>query len=191
MVSKAGTTIDYCEHDELRAACLECLAMPKKVAPQPSASPRATKNPTCETDKISPLGGDLDMSIPIEAVGPLVGSDWLAARTFPHYLRRSGWIYLRCEDRLQARVKAVKVIWRAERKVPTEAAYIDNGPGLAVQIDASTWDTSIDVDLGLHAESQRHGYRYLKTNEDNTVTHYRGGRPIVAPEEFDDDDIQL
>lgn len=192
MASKPGSTIDYCEHDELRAACLECLAMPKKVAPQPSAAPRATKNPTCETDKISPLGGDLDMSMPVDTVTPLVGSDWLLARTFPHYLRRAGWVYLRCEDRLQARVKAVKVIWRPERKVPTEDAYVDSGAGLAIQIDPTSWDTTIDIDLGIHAERQRHGYRYLKTNDDDTITHYRGGRPVADEDEFDDeDDIQL
>jgi hypothetical protein len=191
MASKTGTTLDYCEHAELRAACLECLAMPQKVAPQPSAAPRATKNPTGETDKISPLGGDLDMSVPVDVLEPLVGSDWLAARTFPHYLRRSGWVYLRCNDRLQARVKAVKVIWRSERKVPTDAAYVDNGPGLALQVDPSTWDTSINIELGIHAESQRHGYRYLRTNEDETITHFRGGRPIVDAYDDDEDEIQL
>lgn len=190
MTSTTGTTtLDYCEHDELRAACLECLAMPKKVAPQQNAAPRATKTPTGENDKISPLGGDLDMSMPVDAVEPLVGSDWLSARTFPHYLRRAGWIYLRNDDRLQARVKVQKVIWRAERKVPTEGAFEDHGPGLAMQVDASSWDTSIDIPLGAHAERQRHGYRYLKTNEDGTVTHYRGGRPVL--DDDPDDEIEL
>ncbi|MEM8924504.1 MAG: hypothetical protein AAGD35_13465 [Actinomycetota bacterium] len=185
MGSEAGATIEYCEHDEMRVACLECLAMPKKVAPQPSAAPRATKNPTSESDKISPLGGELDMSMPVEVVEPLIGSDWLTARTFPHYLRRSGWIYLRSEGRLHARVKAVKMVWRAERKVPTDGPYEDLGPGLAIQVDPRTWD-SLDIDLGVHAASQEHGYRYLKTNEDDTVTHYRGGRPVPEPGEGDD-----
>lgn len=186
MGSDAGATIEYCEHDEMRVACLECLAMPRKVEPQPTAAPRATKNPTNESDKISPLGGDLDMSMPVEVVEPLIGADWLMARTFPHYLRRSGWIYLRCDGRLQARVKAVKLIWRAERKVPTSGPYEDLGPGLAIQVDPRTWDDSIDIALGVHAEQQQHGYRYLKTNDDDTVTHYRGGRPIVERDEDDD-----
>jgi len=179
MGTKAGAAIDYCEHDELRAACLECLAMPKKVTPQPTAAPRATKTPTSDSDKISPLGGDLDMSLPVDAVEPIVGADWLPAHTFPHYLRRSGWIYLRCNDSLQARVKVVKMIWQTERKVPTAAAYEDRGPGLAIQVDPKTWDTSVDLALGGHAERQRHGYRYLMTNDDDTVTHYRGGRPVT------------
>ena len=191
MGSKAGTTIEYCEHDELRAACLECLAMPRKVAPQPTAAPRATKNPTCDNDKISPLGGDLDMSMPVNTVEPLIGSEWLSARTFPHYLRRSGWIYLRSGERLQARVKAAKVIWRPERKVPTDGPFQDLGPGLAIQVDARTWDDTVDIPLGAHAERQRHGFRYLKTNDDDTVTHYSGGRPVAEPSEYDEDEVQL
>jgi hypothetical protein len=160
--------------------------MPKKVAPQPNAAPRATKNPSNENDKISPLGGDLDISMPVEAVEPLVGAEWLSARTFPHYLRRAGWIYLRCDDRLQARVKVSKVIWRVERKVPTDGAFLDHGPGLALLVDAGTWDTSIDIPLGVQAERQRHGYRYLKTDDDGAVVHYRGGRPIVD-DDYDDE----
>lgn len=178
MGTDAGTTIDYCEHDELRVACLECLAIPQKVTPQQMAAPRATKNPTCESDKISPLGGDFDVSLPVDAVGPLLGADWIAVRTFPHYLRRGGWIYLRNEGRLQARVKVTKVIWLPERKVPTLHAYENQGPGLALQVDPRTWDPSIDHDLGALAEQQRLGYRYLKTNDDGTVTHYVGRRPV-------------
>ncbi len=191
MGSNAGAALEYCEHDELRAACLECLAMPQKVTPQQMSAPRATKNPTSENDKISPLGGELDVSLPVEAIEPFVGSEWLPAHTFPHYLRRSGWIYLRCDDTLMARVKAVKMVWQAERKVPTPDAYEDRGPGLAIQVDAKTWDSGIAIPLGVHAENQRHGYRYLMTNDDDSVTHYRGGRPIpetgLADDEFLDD----
>ncbi|MGF1598366.1 MAG: hypothetical protein ACFCVK_15765 [Acidimicrobiales bacterium] len=159
--------------------------MPKKVIPQPAATPRATKNPTSESDKISPLGGDYDISIPVDAVAPLVGSDWISARTFPHYLRRAGWVYLRTETHLAARVKAVKLIWRPERKVPTAEAYEDEGPGLAIQVDPRTWDDRLAIELGTQAAQQQHGYRYLKTDEDGSVTHYRGGRPVA--DEIDDD----
>ena len=65
-------TIAYCEHGEVVAACLECLAMPKKVTPPPPATPRATKNPSSAKDKISPLAGDLDMSIPVSVVDKLI-----------------------------------------------------------------------------------------------------------------------
>lgn len=178
MGNQAAPEIDYCEHDEMRAACLECLAKPQKVTPQPASSPRATKNPTGEADKISPLGGELDMSMPVDLVEPFLGSDWLVARTFPHYLRRSGWIYLRCDGKLKARVKATKVVWRNERKVPTDGPFEDLGPGLALQVDPRTWDDNVDIDLGAHASRQEHGYRYLRTNTDDTVTHFRGGRPL-------------
>lgn len=188
MGSNAGAALEYCDHGELKAACLECLAMPQKVAPQPAAAPRATKNPSSEADKVSPLGGELDVSLPVETVDGFVGSDWLPAHTFPHYLRRSGWVYLRCGDALRARVKAAKMVWRPERKVPTAGPFEDQGPGLVIQVDPRTWDDAIDIPLGVHAERQRHGYRYLLTNDDDTVTHYRGGRPIPDVDLDDDDE---
>ena len=173
------SAIEYCEHEELRAACLECLAMPKKVTPQQAAPPRATKNPSSENDKISPLGGEFDMSMPVDAIEPFIGADWLPAHAFPHYLRRSGWVYLRCDGRLAARVKVSKVVWRTERKVPSIDAFEDQGPGMALQIDPRTWDDGVDIDLGPLAEQQQRGYRYLRTNDDETVTHYKGGRAVT------------
>ncbi len=186
-MSTDTATIVYCEHDEVRAACLECLAMPKKVTPPRPAAPRATKNPSSAKDKISPLAGDLDMSLPVVDVEQAVGATTLAARAFPHYLRRSGWIYLRAEGRLQARVKAGKVVWAEER---TDLADPDRdlGPGIVIEVDARTWDTDIDVDLGPLASQQRDGFRYLMTNDDDSVTHYRGGKPVVDAEE---DEIDL
>lgn len=178
-------TISYCEHGEVEAACLECLAMPKKITPPPPAKPRATKNPSSENDKISPLAGDLDMSLPVAAVDSAFGSDFLAARAFPHYLRRAGWIYLRCEDKLQARVKATKVVWQDDR---VDLADPDRnlGAGIVIEVDPRSWDSDIDIDLGPLAARQRDGFRYLKTNDDDTVTHYMGGRPVAeASDEID------
>jgi hypothetical protein len=180
-------TIVYCDHGEVKAACLECLAMPKKVTPPPPTTPRATKNPSSAKDKISPLAGDLDMSMPVQSVDDIVGAPCLPARAFPHYLRRSGWIYLRSEDRLQARVKATKVIWREER-IDLADPDRDLGAGIAIAVDVKTWDDDIDIDLGALAARQRDGFRYLRTNDDDTVTHYRGGKPIV---DVDEDEIDL
>lgn len=177
-MSSETVSIAYCEHDEVQVACLECLAMPKKVVPPPSPTPRATKSPSSVKDKISPLGGSLDMSMPAAKIQDLVGSETLPARAFPHYLRKSGWIYLRSEDHLEARVKAGKLVWQEQRFDLAEPDR-ELGPGLAIQVDASTWDSNVQIDLGRQAVNQRDGYRYLVTNEDNTVTHYRGGRPIV------------
>lgn len=181
--------IAYCEHGEVMAACLECLAMPKKVVPPPPTTPRATKNPSSAKDKISPLAGELDMSLPVVGVEDVIGSPWLSARAFPHYLRRSGWIYIRSDDRLQARVKATKVIWQAERGDLADPDR-DLGAGIAIEVDPKTWDADIDIDLGPLADRQRDGFRYLKTNDDDTVTHYMGGKPIGDyADEFDEIDL--
>ncbi len=177
-------TIAYCEHGEVQAACLECLAMPKKVVPPPPTTPRATKNPSSGKDKISPLAGELDMSMPVQIIEGIIGAEHLPARAFPHYLRRSGWVYLRSEDKLQARVKATKVVWQEER-VDLANPDRDLGAGIAIAVDARTWDSQIDIDLGSLAEKQRDGFRYLKTNDDDSVTHYMGGKPVVAEDEID------
>jgi hypothetical protein len=177
-------SIAYCEHDEVEAACLECLAMPKKVTPPPPTTPRATKSPISSSDKISPLAGDLDMSLPVFSVDEVIGSSTLAARVFPHYLRKGGWVYLRTADKLEARVKALKVVWRQDR-IDLADPDRDLGSGLAIKVDPSTWDDQIDIELGCLADRQRDGFRYLMTNDDDTVTHYLGGRPIADYDEID------
>ncbi len=186
-MSTDTATIAYCEHDEVMAACLECLAMPKKVTPPRPPAPRATKNPSSAKDKISPLAGDLDMSLPVCDLTRVVGTSSLVARAFPHYLRRSGWVYLRCDGKLQARVKATKVVWQENRN---DLADPDRqlGAGLAIEVDERTWDDELDIDLGHLAAQQRDGFRYLLTNDDDSVTHYRGGKPIV---DLDEDEIDL
>ncbi|MEM9566470.1 MAG: hypothetical protein AAGA93_27875 [Actinomycetota bacterium] len=186
-MSTDTVSIAYCEHGEVEAACLECLAMPKKVTPPRAPAPRATKNPSSAKDKISPLAGDLDMSLPVEAVHGVLGAECLSARAFPHYLRRAGWVYLRCDGRLQARVKATKVVWRDDRTDLADSTR-HLGPGIAIEVDARTWDHDLDIDLGALAEQQRDGFRYLLTNDDDSVTHYRGGKPIV---DLDEDEIDL
>lgn len=183
-------TIAYCEHGEVMAACLECLAMPKKITPPPPAAPRATKNPSSSKDKISPLAGDLDMSLPVACSQDVIGAPTLAARAFPHYLRRSGWIYLRCDGKLTARVKAAKVVWQDERTDLAEPER-DLGAGIAIEVDPRTWDDDIDIDLGTLASRQRDGFRYLKSNVDDTVTHYMGGKPVVEADDMELDEIDL
>ncbi len=175
--------VEFCEHDEVQAACLECLAMPKKVIPRPPSTPRATKNPSSVNDKISPLAGDLDMSMPVLNAEKVVGLPELPTRVFPHYLRRGGWIYLRSGEKLEARVKAVKVIWLEDR---SDLADPDRqlGSGIAIKVDPQTWD-SVDIPLGDLADRQQDGFRYLMTNPDDSVTHYVGGRPVPVDTNID------
>jgi len=175
---------DFCEHEEVRAACLECLAQPQKVTPQPLAAPRATKTPTSENDKISPLGGDLDISMPVEDSSLWIDAEWLPAHAFPHYLRRSGWVYLRNATCLTTRVKASKVIWVEERKCPSIDGFDDAGPGMVIKVNPKTWEAGLDIPLGELADSQASGYRYLRTNPDGSITHYRGGRAITETGEY-------
>ena len=181
-----NSTLSLCEHDEIPAACLDCLAQPQKVEPRVAATIRATKSPQSAKDKISPLNGDMDMSIPIDDAAPFIGNQWLNIRVFPHYLKRSGWVYLRSDGRLQARVKAMKVVWQDSRKDPSEHSK-PLGAGMAIEVDPSTWDKDIDIDLGSLAAQQNDGYRYLKSNSDGTVTHYRGNKPIPHLD-IDDED---
>ena len=183
-MGSSTASIVYCEHDEVQAACLECLAMPQKITPPKPPTPRATKNPSSAADKISPLAGDLDMSMPVVSVEKLLGCSTLAARVFPHYLRKGGWVYLRCDDMLQARVKALRVVWEDDRTDLVDPER-DLGGGLAIEVDARTWDDSVSIELGCLAERQRDGFRYLKTEDDDSVVHYLGGRPITDYDEID------
>lgn len=64
----------------------------------------------------------------------------------------------------------------------------DLGAGIAIEVDARTWDDDISIDLGDQAARQRDGFRYLKTNDDDTVTHYMGGKPVA---ELTNDEIDL
>jgi len=52
------------------------------------------------------------------------------------------------------------------------------GSGISIEVDPRSWDNDIDIDLGSQAVRQRDGFRYLKTNDDDSVTHYMGGRPV-------------
>lgn len=168
------TDVDLCEHNEIEAACLDCFGKPKKLAPQAKVTRRTTKTPASGNDVIAPFSGALDMSMPVEDAEVLHGEGTLPARIFPHHLRRGGWVYLRCDDALKGRVKAKKMVWNEERSE------------MAIEVDPTTWDESVDVPLGRLAEQQRTGYRYLATNDDNSVTHYMGGRPVVFKDPEDD-----
>jgi hypothetical protein len=180
----AKVDIDYCEHNEIRVACLDCMALPQKVAPRPKPRAKATKSPMTENDLIAPLGGSLDVSIPVATPDVVVGSAWVTAHAFPHDLRRSGWVYLRCEGVLQAKAKAKKVEWRNQRPV----GEADPGPGMVIMVDPDSWNSDIDIPLGWLAERQIKGYRYLKTDEDGGVIHYSGGKPVVEVTDEDDED---
>ncbi len=67
-------------------------------------------------------------------------TDWLVGHGYPHHLRPRGWVYLRYEDRLAARVRVVDMAWREERPVLTgeDPSGKGFGPGLVVEVDPET-----------------------------------------------------
>lgn len=162
--------------------------MPRPLAPKKKQNQRTTKSPSSENDLIAPLTGALDMSIRVESPETVQGLTLLTARTFPHHLRRSGWVYLRTADSLVARVKVKKVVWQIER------ACLDGGDplgaGMCLEVDPKTWDDTIDCELGVLAEMQAQGYRYLLANAEGEVVHYSGGKPVDMSRFEDEEDYE-
>ncbi len=169
--------VALCEHGEIEVACLDCFGKPRKLAPQAKVTQRTTKTPSSINDTIAPFTGDLDLSMGVDDIPALVGGSHLPARIFPHHLRRGGWVYLRSAEALEARVKAKKMVWNDEQAEP----------GMTLEVDPATWTSDLGIELGWLAVQQQTGYRYLATNEDGTVVHYKGGKPVVKPEEDDDE----
>ena len=163
-------SIDLCEHGEIEVACLDCFGKPKKLSAQTKVTKRTTKTPASAKDTISPFSGALDMSIPFDDPSDLVGAEVVPARIFPHHLRRGGWVYLRNKTELAGRVRAKKMVWD------------ESSEAMAIQVDVATWDDSISIPLGDLAVQQGNGYRYLEANDDGTVTHFKGGKPVPPME---------
>lgn len=189
MTTASGSTDQFCEHGEVAAACLDCFAMPQPLAPKKKPNQRTTKSPTSENDLIAPLTGSLDMSIRVEEPDKVLGLTLLTTRTFPHHLRRSGWVYIRDAEQLIARAKAKKVVWLTERTCLASGEQL--GAGMSLEVDPKTWDEDVVRDLGVLAESQSQGYRYLLADpETKDVVHYSGGKPVdmtrFEEDEYDD-----
>ncbi len=120
------------------------------------------------------------MSLPVYATDPYLGTDWLVGPGYPHELRPGGWVYLRNGNHLGPRAKAIKVGWRESRPTRTGPDPGDFGPGIVVEVDPNSWEPEVRVELGGLAEFQRSGYRYLLTNDDDSVTHLVGGKATAG-----------
>lgn len=127
----------------------------------------STAGDVVELPVIEPLNGDKDISLPVADVEGCVGSpdDWLIARGYPLALRPGGWVYLRHNGVLAARVRVLAMVWRESRIWRTGDVGTEAGPGLAFEIDRATWERC-EFELGELAGSQRQGYRYLITSAD-------------------------
>ncbi len=186
MTKQTGAASQLCEHGEVAAACLDCFAMPQPLAPKKKQNQRTTKSPTSENDLIAPLTGSLDISLRVENPDDALGQTLLTARTFPHHLRRSGWVYLRTADRLVARAKVKKVVWEIKRDCLADGEAL--GAGMCLEVDPKTWDDTIDSELGVLAEMQSKGYRYLTSGSEGEVVHYSGGKPVDMSRFEEDED---
>ncbi len=115
------------------------------------------------------------------AIDPYLGAktDWLVSQGYPHDLRPRGWLYLRYQERLAARVRAVGMGWREERPVRTgeDPGGKGFGPGLVFEVDPETWEP-FEQALGKDAERMHQGYRYHLTDRTGVVHHLTAGDSI-------------
>ena len=142
------------------------------------------RGPATAGGVIEPLHGDKDISVPVHDIDTYVDSpdNWLIARGYPRALRAGGWMYLRHVGVLAARVRVLAMVWRESRIWRTGDVGSEAGPGLAFEIDPSTWERC-EFELGERAGSQRQGYRYLITSADGErVVHLTVDQPV--PVEF-------
>ena len=137
-------------------------------------------------DPLPDLIGDRDVSYPVWAFdehieGP--GNEWLfGEQGFPWGLRQGGWIYLRSDGVLGARVRVKGIGFREARCEHTGDEKRDLGPGSTIEGEPSTWERC-EHRLGDLADSQRQGYRYLITKRDGEIMHLMAGQQI--PPELD------
>lgn len=184
-----------CEHDEIRAACIECIGKPYARPQKAPATPRPTHSPRSGEDQIAALSGTKDISVPVFEVGPYLDerTNWLIAQGYPHDLRRGGWLYLRCADGLRGRVRVRGMRWSDHRPWRTgqEAMeFVDGegtdegaGPGLVFDLVPDTWER-VSIELGELADRQRMGFRYLLTTTSGEVVHLMAQDP-VPPGDWD------
>lgn len=165
-------TDDECIHLLPIGTCSICAELKETKTP---TRLRPTTAPKSADDVIEPLAGNKDVSMPVYEPGPYLAdrTDWMPAVSgYPHSLRPNGWLYLRCDGKLIARVRVSSMAWRDERPHRTGAEPGNNGfgPGLIFAVDPETWEP-VDQSLGAEAENMRQGYRYHLTDKKGTAHH--------------------
>lgn len=162
---------DLCIHDLIPAHCSSCLA---RTRPPVVVSTRGTTtSPTSALDRIRPLDGDLDISVPVHDIGPHFGADWMGAWFgYPRRLRPRGTLYLRCEGCLVASATVVGLSWSSSRppRMPASDTMLgDPDPGMVFRLDPTSWQR---CELPLPEPTRdRQGYRYLRV-VDGVVTSF-------------------
>ncbi len=190
---------DYvCEHGMPQpwATCTECMLLPfdlRPIGPRPVPAPKRPVSrpgvmPKTADDPIPDLIGDRDLSFPVwDFAAHRTGedNDWLfGGQGFPWSLRAGGWIYLRHDGVLGARVRVRGIGFREERKEHTGDPREILGAGPTIELFPDSWE-DFDEKLGDLAESQRQGYRYLITSVDSKIKHLMANEPLPANFEID------
>jgi hypothetical protein len=161
---------------ELRSQYESATAPPKNRTSR-------TALPTSASDPCPTLIGGHDLVYPTHSLsdhmsGP--GNDWLFLTGFPHDLRPSGWVYVKVEGQIVARVRARGVGYRIDVREHTPDEHgvhqlVASTPTL--ELDPETWEL---VDFPA-AETHGQGIRYIETNDaDGTVSHLVGGNVLIT-----------
>jgi hypothetical protein len=167
---------DLCIHDMVPAHCSSCLA---RTRPPVIVTTRGTTTtPTSPFDRIRPLDGDLDISVPVPDMAGSFGADWVGAWFgYPRRLRPRGILYLRSDGSLLASAAVVGMSWSGERPPRPAAPDVvlgDLDPGLVFRLDPTSWE---HCELALPEPARdRHGYRYLRVVDGVVTTFYDTGR---------------
>lgn len=128
------------------------------------------------------LTGQYDLSLPLHAIDPYVGESWLIVSGHPQHLGANGWLYVRADDRIGARVRPLYTEMRSsrpERTGGTDAG--DRGEGRVVVVDPNTWER-VNYDLTREgSEVSGQGLRYLTTDDEDRLQHIATGPDIHEP----------
>lgn len=135
----------------------------------------STALPKSDLDAAPDLFGDKDLAYEVPASslqyyvqGP--ESDWLPISSMPVELRERGWIYLKSDQWLVARVRVKKIGYREHRWThESPEATSDVGPGPTLELDGGNWEL-LRKDLGPEGDIEVPGYVYLITDPDDNVT---------------------
>jgi hypothetical protein len=141
------------------------------------------KLPATADDPLPELRGSHDLVYPIHDLadhrdGP--DNDWLFLTVFPRGLRARGWIYVKAQGAIRARVRVVGVGFRTNvhEHTPDEAgAHAPVASTATLELDSTTWEL-LDVPA---AVTHQQGFRYLDTDEANgVITHLVDGAELSS-----------
>jgi hypothetical protein len=141
------------------------------------------KLPVTATDPLPELRGSHDLVYPIHSLadhmdGP--GNDWLFLTVFPRGLRPKGWIYVKVQNTIQARVRVVGVGFRTlvQQHTPDDQGVHANVASTAtLELDRDTWENLVFPAAVTHQQ----GIRYADTDEANgVVTHLVDGAEVAS-----------